>query len=492
MRGWPNHPRIYEINTWAWLEELSRQAGHEITLATISKEAWNALAEFCMDAVWFMGVWERSPAGFGIAVKNEGLQEEFRRILPGYQTSDITGSPYCVRRYVADARLGGADGLAVARKELAKRGLSLILDYVPNHVAPDHPWVTEHPEYFIHGDQEDLENDPASFMEMKDKIYACGRDPYFPAWQDVLQLNAFNKGLRQAALEVVSSIAQQCDGIRCDMAMLLTNDVFARTWGDRAGSRPVTEFWPDLIKSVKKYLPDTLFMAEAYWDLEWELLQQGFDYCYDKRLYDRLHSENAESVRLHVGSDVSYQKRLVRFIENHDEPRAAFVFPHDKARVAAVVIATLPGAKLFHEGQFEGRRVKLPVFLKRRPDEPVDHDLKTFYGKLLEAVNIPVIREGNWRLCGLSGWPDNATWINLAAWFWQKGKDVCLIVVNLSETRAQARVRMTGVDLAGKTLQMRDLISNELYERSGNEMAEIGLYVDLSPCAFHVLRFESA
>ena len=152
MKNRSNHPRIYEINTWVWLEELSKAAGFEVTLADVPKEAWNAIAELSMDAVWFMGVWERSPVGIGIALKNAVLQDEFKRVLPDYTPADMIGSAYCIRRYEVDARLGGADGLAIARKELAKRGMSLILDYVPNHVAPDHPWVREYPEYFIQGD----------------------------------------------------------------------------------------------------------------------------------------------------------------------------------------------------------------------------------------------------------------------------------------------------------------------------------------------------
>ena len=369
MSGWPRYPTIYEINTWVWLSELSARAGTSVTLSSVPAAEWDALAAHGFDAVWLMGVWERSPAGIAIANRNNSLLDDFKRALPDFRPQDNVGSPYCVRRYVVDEHLGGPEGLAVARQELAKRGIRLILDFVPNHVAPDHPWVTEHPEYFVQGNLDDAKNDPASFLNLGGRVFACGRDPYFPAWQDVLQLNAFQPGLRQAVLETVSSIASQCDGIRCDMAMLLLNSIFERTWGSRAGQRPATEYWRDLIPAVKKTYPDFLFIAEAYWDLEWELQQQGFDFCYDKRLYDRLEHDNAESVRLHLCADLAYQAKLLRFIENHDEPRAAATFSSAKERAAAVTIATLPGARLFHEGQFEGRKIRLPVFLGRRPAE---------------------------------------------------------------------------------------------------------------------------
>ncbi len=291
-----------------------------------------------------------------------------------------------MRRYVVDDHLGGPTGLATARRQLRRRGLRLILDFVPNHVAPDHPWVSEHPEYFIQGSADDARSDPASFIEVGGKVFACGRDPYFPAWPDVLQLNAFHPGLRQAVIDTISQIAEQCDGIRCDMAMLLLNDIFERTWGGRAGSRPDADYWTTVIPAIKGRHPAFKFIAEAYWDLEWELQQQGFDFCYDKKLYDRMEHGPAEHVRQHLLADLPYQERMVRFIENHDEPRAAAAFTDGKDRAAAVMILTLPGARLLHEGQFEGWRVRLPVFLGRRPAEPVDHDLAAFYDRLLKAT----------------------------------------------------------------------------------------------------------
>src|SRR5947209_7477047 len=374
-----------------------------------------------------MGVWERSPAGIAIANQNKNLVDEFRRVLPDFAPEDNVGSPYCIKRYVVDKHLGGPGGLAIARRELANRGITLLLDFVPNHVAPDHAWVIEHPEYFIRGNAEDVRNDPTSYIEVQGRVYACGRDPYFPAWPDVLQLNAFEPGLRQAVIDTISDIAAQCDGIRCDMAMLLLNQIFERTWGGRAGQRPSTEYWRDVIPAVKREQPDFRFIAEAYWDLEWELQQQGFDLCYDKRLYERLEHDNAETVRLHLCADLPYQQKLLRFLENHDEPRAAATFPFAKARAAAVTISSLPGARLFHEGQFEGRKVKLPVFLGRRPAEPVDKPVQAFYDRLLEAIDAPIFRNGQWTLCNRSGWPDNASFQNLVAWSWVKDNDRRLI-----------------------------------------------------------------
>jgi hypothetical protein len=490
MNPWPKHPVIYEINTWVWLNELSRRYNRPLTLSTVPPEEWDFLSSTGVDAIWFMGVWERSPIGIQVALNNGGLMSEFRQVLPDLRPQDIVGSPYCVRRYVVDDHLGGSAELAIARKELAQRGIRLILDFVPNHVAPDHPWVFEHPEYFIRGDAGDLQRDPSSFFEAGGKVFACGKDPYFPAWPDVVQLNAFHQGLRKAIIETVGNIADQCDGVRCDMAMLMLNDVFARTWGHRAGARPTEDYWTTLIPAVRARRPEFLFLAEAYWDLEWELQRQGFDFCYDKRLYDRLEHENAESVRLHLCADVAYQKKLVRFIENHDEPRAASIFSPEKERAAAIATSTLQGAKLFHEGQFEGRKVKVPVFLGRRPEEPVSPDLRTFYDKLLKAIHTPAFREGEWRLCDRSGWPDNQSCRNILTWCWVKDDERYLIIINFRQEAAQAFVHLPWDELRGRPWRLNDVLSGEIYDRSGDEMRDSGLYVDLGPWRCHCFRLD--
>jgi hypothetical protein len=489
MSIWPQYPTLYEINTWVWLSDLSARTGTLVDLSSVPSAEWDAIADFGFDAVWLMGVWERSPAGIAIANKNKSLVDDFRRALPDFRMEDNVGSPYCIRRYVVDEHFGGPKGLATARLELAKRGLKLLLDFVPNHVAPDHPWVSSHADYFIRGSIEDATNNPASYINIQGSVFACGRDPYFPAWPDVLQLNAFRAGLRQAVIETVSSIAAQCDGVRCDMAMLLLNQIFERTWASRAGQRPPTEYWDDVIAAVKKDYPTFCFIAEAYWDLEWELQHHGFDFCYDKRLYDRLEHDNAESVRLHLCADLAYQQKLLRFLENHDEPRAAATFSPAKEQAAAVTISTLPGARLFHEGQFEGRKVRVPVFLGRRPAEPVNRELQTFYEKLLAAINAPIFRGGEWRLCDRSGWPDNQSCQNLVAWSWVTDDDRRLIVVNLSDSAVQARVQVPWEEVRGETWRLTDALSDATYDRNGDELAASGLYVELGPWSYSFLQY---
>ena len=141
-------------------------------------------------------------------------------------------------------------------------------------------------------------------------------------------------------IQTLNEIAGQCDGVRCDMAMLMMNDVFSRTWGAFVGAAPPQDYWPSVIGPVRADHPGFVFIAEAYWDLEWALQQQGFDYCYDKRLYDRIVHGPPEQARLHLSADLPYQQGLVRFIENHDETRAVAAFGPARSQTAAVAALT--------------------------------------------------------------------------------------------------------------------------------------------------------
>jgi len=180
----------------------------------------------------------------------------------------------------------------------------------------------------------------------------------------------------------------------------------------------------------------------------------------------------------------------VRFLENHDEPRAAATFSGPRHRAAALVTATLPGARLFHEGQLEGRRVQVPVFLARRPAEPVDIELNGFYKDLLRGLRAGEFFQGRWQLCERSGWPDNVSYLNLIAWCWQQDAARCLIVVNLSDMQSQGLVSVPWTDLADHEWLLRDLITGVEYRRNGSQMLKTGLYVDLEPWGYHFFHCE--
>jgi hypothetical protein len=450
---------------------------------------WDGLAALPVDAVWLMGVWQRSPIGRAIALGMPELLGEYRAALTDLHPDDVIGSPYCVREYVVDERFGGPGALAAARAQLADRGLALILDYVPNHVAVDHPWVSSRPDCFVTGSEAELVAQPKAFTGIAGRVFAKGRDPYFEPWQDVLQLNAFSPALRDATADAMTAIGDQCDGVRCDMAMLMTNEVFARTWDGRAGPAPPDDFWPAVISRCRQVHPALLFIAEVYWDMEWALQQQGFDLCYDKRLYDRLVHDSPESVRAHLRADSAYQQHMVRFIENHDEERAAVAFEPGRARAAAVVISTLQGAHLYHDGQLEGFRTRLPVQLGRAPDEPPDHRLRVFYERLLRAIAGTLDTCRDWCLCDCTR-QSNESHHQLLAWCWSNSHTRHLVVVNFSPTAATGRVRLPWEDLTGRMWSLADRLSGFRFNRSGDDLAHDGLSVWLDGWGTHLFELQ--
>jgi hypothetical protein len=500
---------IYEVNTPVWLGEVAARCrggdgdgarGEVFGLGDVPADEWDRLTPAGVDAVWLMGVWERSPAAVRMALESPGQRAAFDNVLPDWQPEDVLGSAYSIRRYEVDARLGGRAGLARARAALASRGVRLIVDFVPNHVATDHPWLLTHPERFVRGTIDDLARQPDAFLAVDGGlIVARGRDPNFPPWSDVVQLDAFSAGYRHAAIDTLVDIAGQADGVRCDMAMLLLDDVFARTWGERVGPPPGPEFWTEVIGAVRAARPDFLFVAEVYWDLEWRLHELGFDHSYDKPFYDRVvHDGGAAAVRGQLQGGGG--RHLLRFLENHDEPRAATVLPAVRERAAAAVLATLPGAVLWHEGQFEGRRVHLPVHLARRPDEPLDDERRSFHLALLAAA--AQVRQATWAWCPVVGW-DGSHAEQLLSWSWTSdtgpgsgsasGPDGrSLVVVNLGDSPATGRIPLPWTDLAGRPWRLDDLATGQVFHRDGDALAAEGLYVDLPAWGHHLMTWAPA
>lgn len=481
------HPFLFEVNTWVWLNDLSKTYKRQINLSNVPGEVWDHIASNGFQYVWLMGVWERSPAGIQIAMEHEDMVNHFRSVLDDFVPEDVVGSPYCIKNYLVDEHLGGSKGLETVREALNIRGIKLILDFVPNHVAPDHPWTYQHPEYFISGSIDEFFDAPNEFYQGESTIFAKARDPYYPPWPDVIQLNAFSEGYRRASLKTISKIAGQCDGIRCDMAMLLTNRIFRKTWGDKAGPVPSTEYWDQIIPLIKKEHPNFLFIGEVYWDMEWEMLQQGFDYCYDKRLYDRMMGETAENIRDHLTADIHFQSKLVRFIENHDEPRVSAKFNELRNLTTAITFSTLPGMRLFHEGQFEGRKIKVPVFLGRRPEEQSSEYLAEMYKSLLNILDQPLFHNGDWKLCKISGWDDNQSFLDMIGWAWTDEDNRVIIVVNFSENSSQGMIKLPWSNFKNEEIVINDPFNQNRFERNAEELLRHGLYVDIPPFGNHIM-----
>ena len=426
---------LYEINTPIFLREVGIRAGHVVTLADVSEHEWDAIARPGIDTVWWMGIWKRSPVARRMAKGEAWLKEA----LPDMQDADLLGSAYSIQEYVVDELYGGNEGLAIAREALAKRGIKIILDYVPNHVAIDHVWVEQHPDYFLHGTEHELKKHPEAFVQTSAGILAKGKDPNFEPWSDVLQLNAFSPSLREQAIGTLQYIAGIADGVRCDMAMLMMNTIFKDTWKDRVGDAPETDYWPHIISAVREQRSDFVFLAEVYWDKQQDLLDQGFDLCYDKDLYDHLLHGSLHKITEQLERPVEYQNHLLRFIENHDEERAAHEFSFQKHKAAAIVTMTLPGSHLYYDGQREGRKIRVPVHLGRRVDEVPNIELTSFYDTLQSFVHSKDFEHKHWQLMPVKSRLLHRESRHVIAWTWSDEETQITIFVNYSNDKAVVR-----------------------------------------------------
>jgi glycosidase len=485
----PRYPSLYQINTRPWLTGLSRKLGQTVTLDDIPNAELDRLAEMGFDWVWLLSVWRTGPAGQQVSRRHPEWRREFEETLSDLCEEDIAGSGFATTGYTVHPLLGGDAALARLRRRLRDRGLRLMLDFVPNHTALDHPWVEEHPEYYVIGTELDLARAPQNYTWVKrsggDRLLAYGRDPYFPGWPDALQLNYGNPATQEAMIAELVKIAGRCDGVRCDMAMLVLPEVFERTWGI-----PARPFWPEATRRVRDETPDFCFMAEVYWDLEWTLQQQGFDHTYDKRLYDRLRNRHAGPVREHFLAGPDYQDRLARFLENHDEPRAAATFPPGVHEAAAVITYLSPGLRFFQQGQVQGRTKHISPHLCREPDEPVNRELERFYDALLAVLRSPVARDGRWQLLECrAAWDGNWTCDGFVAFAWEgPGGERLLVAVNYADNQSQCHVRLPFAGLGGRTWRLRDLLGPATYDRDGDDLVRSGLFLDVQPMNYHAFE----
>jgi Alpha amylase, catalytic domain len=476
------YPSLYQINTRVWLTELSQKLGRKAMLDDIPDAELDRLAQMGFDWIWLLSVWQTGPEAQQVSRTNPDWRREFHETLPDLRDEDIPGSGFAITGYTVHTSLGGDAALARLRERLKKRGLKLMLDFVPNHMGLGHPWTEDHPDYFVPGGELDLARAPQNYTWVKrkrgDLLLAYGRDPYFSGWPDTLQLNYANPATQEAMIGELVKIAGQCEGVRCDMAMLVLPEVFERTWGQRA---PL--FWPAATRRVRERVPGFLFMAEVYWDLEWTLQQQGFDYAYDKRLYDRLREHHARPVREHFHAGLDYQDKLARFLENHDEPRAAAAFSTEVHRAAAVITFLSPGMRFFHEGQFQGRKKRISPHLGRGPNEPVDAELMKFYDRLLAVLRRPVVRQGRWQLLEcVPAWQGNWTSDCCLAFAWQgTGDERLLVVVNYAPNQSQCYIRLPFTDLGSRQWVLQDQMNMITYDRDGNDLQSGGLYMDMLP-----------
>jgi glycosidase len=408
-------PLVYEINTRCWLHDLAALHRSPITLGNVPNDEFVAWQRLGFTHIWLMGVWECGPL----------LNKE----------PDAVPSPYAITGYTVPAALGGNAALAAIRARLHEHGLQLLLDFVPNHTSCVHPWLKSAPDRYVQSGV----RTPDCFPVGSSWI-AHGKDPYFPAWVDTAQLDYRNPQTRLAMVEELLRVCSMCDGVRCDMSMLLLNEVFARTWSAFPSSHPTptTEFWNVAIQRVRQVYPDCLFLAEAYWDLEQRLLDLGFDYTYDKRVYDHLVARDPSALLQHIRSKgETFLACSTHFLENHDEPRIASLLNFDEHRAASLLTLALPGMRLLHEGQLTGSTVRASVHSLRRVPEPAQPSIAAWYEGLLGALKNSAAGKGKFDLLPASE--------SVFAIRWQREPgNLDLAVVNLGHAPGQFSIPLPG------------------------------------------------
>jgi hypothetical protein len=481
------HPHLYQINAYAWLERLSVRFGRTIHLGDVPDAEWDAIAAMGFDIVWLMGVWRRSPISRQMDIDNRQARSSYKEALPGWTAADIIGSAYSVTAYEPDPRIGNWNDIDSARAKLGQRKMALFLDFVGNHTALDHPWTREHPEYYVQGTKANLEKDPTAFYQIdsvKGPVYlARGRDPYFPAWDDVAQLNHFSVEMRAAQIAELQKIAAHCDGVRCDMAMLQLNNIFDGIWRWLLGGTPVPrqEFW----SAARAAVPDLTLLAEAYWGTEGRLVDLGFSFVYAKDFYDAVRDQDMGGLRSRLGAPATWQAHLARFMENHDEPRCAAVFGNNRIAAAATIMGTLPGMRFYQQGEELGLKIRTPIELRIVAEEPPDPLRQSFFAKLLAATRANAFHDGAWSLIQITG-DNEQTAGNLFAWQWRSQDSWKLIVVNLSDVTSQGRVHLNGNIDPARDYNLTDAIGDPRYLRHGAEIQEIGLFVRLDSYRAHI------
>ncbi len=487
-----NNPRLLEINTRVWLNRY----GNNYKLSSVSDKQIDQWKEIGFDLIWLMGIWNNNKDVIDEYCFEPDLVASYNSVLKDWKKDDVIGSPYSIDRYEVNPLIGNKEDLIRFKKRLNDKGIKLILDFVCNHFSAKSSLIWSNKEIFLPADEFIFKNDPYTFYRSpaNEKEYlAHGRDPLFPPWKDTAQINFYSKEARTFLIDILLNLTDVCDGVRCDMAMLPLNNIFFNTWigviKKYGFERPAKEFWEEAISLVKKKRNDFIFIAETYWDLEWQLQNLGFDFTYDKKLTDRLVGGDIHSIKDHLYADYKYQQKSVRFLENHDEERAVIKFGRERSLAAAVIMSTIPGIAFYFDGQCDGKRIKLPLQLGREPEEKQDEKIKEFYRNLFQITKAEVFRKGEWKLLEpIAIGQNDHSFENLLAWQWRLEDDVRIVIINYHNSTSRCRLKFD-INVSSDEIILSDLLNRNTYKRSVNEINEKGLFVELKSFNSHIFSF---
>ncbi len=486
-------PRIYQASA-RHLVTGTNPAGLQGSLDDIGNDWLLQLVAQGFDWLYLYGIWDSGNAGRMVSRAHPSMWASQTRELPNGSISDVSGSPFAIKEYRQDPRLGEPGALARLWGRCQSAGLKLMLDFVVNHTALDHPWLTHRPEWFVQSKNDSADNRPDGFIPLPTmrgwSIFAHGKDPYFPSWVDTLQLNLLHPDLIQAHTENLLQAASQCDGLRADMAMLALPDIFRKTWGslaDPADGSPLADedFWTTAIDRLRSTHPNCVLCGEIYWSLEGRMLDMGFDLAYDKSAYDLLRHGDGRALNTYETTVADRSPSLLRFAENHDEERMFTAFGKDRAMAALPLVLLHDGPILVHDGQLQGSLINAGIHLSRKAPEPIDLAV----AKIVDLFCQLRLDRKNPELIVLQpAWDGNPSHECLITKGWQSETKAYLLCVNFAGYSSQGRLRLPLHWIGPDGLEMIDLHGGHTFARTRTEQLTEGLFVDLPSFGMHLFE----
>lgn len=397
-RDWMPRVVLIAKSTHVWLFQLSQKYARPVKqLDQIPAEELDLLAAQGFTALWLIGLWERSPAS--------------RKIKQWMGNHEALASAYSLYDYQISNDLGGEKALKRLKIRLAKRGIRLAADMVPNHTGIYSRWMQEHPEYFLSLDHspypgynfncENLSEDSSITIQIEDsywnhsdaavvfkyinhthnysKYIYHGNDGTSTPWNDTAQLDYSKPEVREAVIQKIIEVAKMFPVIRFDAAMTLTNRHIQRLWFPKPGSggaipsrsqhalsneefknRFPNEFWRELVDRIAEEVPDTLLLAEAFWLMEGYFVRTlGMHRVYNSAFMNMLSKEENKKYKKLITETLDFNpeilKRYVNYMNNPDEETAVAQFGKgDKYFGVSLMMITMPGLPMWGHGQTEG------------------------------------------------------------------------------------------------------------------------------------------
>ena len=476
------HPILYEISTRPWLYELSKKYQKPITkLRDIPLEEFDNLKENGIDIIWMMGMWKLGKYGLEF-----DLKLDYSKVFPNWKKEDVIGSPYAVVKYVCNPEIGTNEDLIWLREQINSRDMKLMLDFVPNHSAIDAPAAKLNPQLYIRAPAG--KKNPNRYT---DSGFAFGSYPFHPPWKDVIQFNYWEKETRNMMKNNLMTVLSYADGVRCDVASLLLNDIIEIAWKEELDywgyHRPSTEFWEYAFAEVKSKYPNAILLAEVYGDKEIEALYKlGFHYCYNKDLLIRLMGSTLELKKYLKNKTENNWGHLANFVENHDEDRIVYNMGNVKKAMAAGTIASTVGGMIFiNHGQWSGYKNKLEVHLRKGEDEDENNEVKNYYQKLIQIIQDPAFTGSNYYFINdIKGDKKD----DFIAYLREEGDSHYLVVVNYSNSYGCANVPIYNMN-DNVDVSLYEVFNDEEYIRNGSDIRNKGLIVCLNPWETQIFKY---